>query len=611
MGARMLLTKFRVKGYQSFSDSGELNFGEGINLIVGQNNSGKSALLRAIRPQLDDDRHRTPDQWEQYLLPLPEVFAQFEVAGSELSDAILRVGSAHIPMPPGTVQARPYLEGFFAHAGISIDVKLVAGQALAAKGYPSHGLFALTPNSQPVAGHARGNNGQLDLNDALITADSDQLPNLVHDIWHRDVFYFQAERFGLGEFSPDTAVELFPDARNLPIVLNMLQSDRADAFDKLVEHLTTIFPTVGHLSVSISPSTKHLEILVWPTRSRNQRDLSFPLLKSGTGVAQVIALLAAIMLKKQAIFVIDEINSFLHPAAVKALLRILQTDYAHHQYIISTHAPEVIGFSNPSTIHLVARDGYESHVTQLDVASVRAFRAISDNLGLSMADVFAADEVVWVEGPTEELCFPYLHEQRIGPLPRGLVFSSVVATGDFNRNRNRKLVYEVYQKISTVTRAMQVRVVFSFDKEKLKDAEIEQMVREAKGRLFFLPRRQLECYLLDETAIAEFIVERDPQSAGRVTPETVEQSIGTIAADPKFKITGWKNDIRSDAWLANVDAAKLIDAVCQAQSNLRATFNKKEDSLLLLKSILKREPARLRSLAEYVKTLVDAVVKIA
>ena len=37
----MRLIKARVRGFQSFSDSGEVTFSEGINLIIGQNNAGK------------------------------------------------------------------------------------------------------------------------------------------------------------------------------------------------------------------------------------------------------------------------------------------------------------------------------------------------------------------------------------------------------------------------------------------------------------------------------------------------------------------------------------------------------------------------------------------
>lgn len=41
---QMRLLKARILGFQSFGDSGDIEFLDGINLIVGQNNAGKSAF---------------------------------------------------------------------------------------------------------------------------------------------------------------------------------------------------------------------------------------------------------------------------------------------------------------------------------------------------------------------------------------------------------------------------------------------------------------------------------------------------------------------------------------------------------------------------------------
>ena len=44
----MYLSKFQLVNYKSFRDSGLLEFKPGINIIVGTNNSGKTALLEAL-----------------------------------------------------------------------------------------------------------------------------------------------------------------------------------------------------------------------------------------------------------------------------------------------------------------------------------------------------------------------------------------------------------------------------------------------------------------------------------------------------------------------------------------------------------------------------------
>ena len=113
--------------------------------------------------------------------------------------------------------------------------------------------------------------------------------------------------------------------------------------------------------------------------------------------------------------------------------------------------------------------------------------------------------------------------------------------------------------------------------------------------------------MLDETAIAELIVKQDHASSDVVTADNVRQALIDLATGQKFLTAEWCGDIRDEKWLATIDAAKIIAAVCQSLSEHRATFNKKEDSLFLLQSIMRREPEQLQSLANYVRNLVNKV----
>lgn len=603
----MKLNKLRVRGFQSFGDSGELKFLDGINLIIGQNNAGKSALLRAMLPGLPDDRHRTQARWESHLLPQPTAEFTFEVSGAEICDWILLFGTQQIipSQARNPEEAQAFMAAFFQRATFSMSVKQAPGTPFSAT-YPSHELYRLDFGLRVMSAVATPSAGEITIGHTVGSGDT--LPTLLWNAWQRCMFYFAAERMTIGEAPSGYGARLQPNAGNLPNVLSTLNGERGDVFRRLVGHLREIFPSVGNLSVRTKPDSNNLEIRVWPTELMERVELGFPLNSSGTGVAQVIALLTAIMTADNAIFIIDEINSFLHPAAIKSLLRILQTQYTKHQYIISTYSPEVIGFSNPRTIYLVKREGYELSVKRLDLSDVGNFREVAEHLGVSMADVFAADRVVWVEGPTEELCFRYLHEQLIGPLPRGIAITSVAATGDFNTNkRDPAIVYEVYSRLSTAAATLVVAVVFSFDTEKLTVEEKAEMRRRSGGLLHFLPRRHFECYLIDPHAIAAFIIHKDPASAETVTPAAVDRELKTAAAGHPLLIPEWNGEISDTAWLARVDAAKLILSVCGTLSNARAPFAKKEDSLFLLRHILEHGPEKLAPLKEYIASLVAAV----
>lgn len=602
----MKIVSVRVMGFQSFLDTGNIEFSDGINLIVGQNNSGKSALLRAMLLRIPDDRHRTPAKWEDFRLPHPKVTFTVDASGVEIRDWILRSGNQHhVPMPPTLSDPVKFADEFLARPNVSIFISRTSNSEFFST-YPSHRLF--DPSNNPRAAVLTPREGELNI--ALRTDPVDSLPQVIWAAWQHEMFYFAPERMTVGESSHGHAERLRPDASNLPNVLHTLSNERGNLFEQLIEHLREIFPTVGNLSVRTRPDNQYLQVRVWPTEEMERLELSFPLNSSGTGVSQVIALLTAIMTVENAVILIDEINSFLHPAAVKALLRILQTTYAQHQYIISTHAPEVIGFSNPKTIHLVSRRGYESSVKRLDLASLNTFREVAEHLGVSMADVFAADKVIWVEGPTEELCFPYLYQQFGNAVPRGTLFTSVSATGDFNaKRRDRELVFEVYKRLSAAAATLVVSVAFSFDTEKLRPEEKAEMVRESGGLLHFLPRRHLECYLIDPSAIAALIVTKDRESSGRVTPDTVKAALVSAASGRPFHIPQWNGDLSNPSWLENVDAANLIANVCTTLSDQRATFAKTTDSLFLMQQILAKNRELLEPLYEYVAGLVGAVAK--
>jgi predicted ATPase len=600
----MQLSRIRVKGFQSFEDSGSLEFLSGINLVVGENNSGKSALLRSMRADLADDRHRNSAQYEDFVLAPPSVELDIEVTGAELGRALLqRRAHAWIPFKSTEVErAKLELDDFIQASSILFKFMNWPGGAFGPRQSPCW--------ETPIAGDFQRSfqisteGGKLTLSGGP-TGLTDDLPVTLNAFYRNQLFYFNAERFSIDRCAHQHAERLSPDASNLPAVLFTMVGNRGTLFSKLVSHLRDVFPSIGNLSVRPFPGTPDVEIRVWPTEEMHRTELGFPLSQCGTGVGQVIAIFAAIMTFDKTVLLIDEINSFLHPSAVKSLLRIIQTDYISHQYIISTHSPEVISFANPSTLHLVTRDGYKSSVSALDTEDVQSFREIAGQLGITMSDVFAADKIVWVEGLTEELCFPFLYESTFGPMPRGMKISSVIATGDFNaKGRDATLIFEIYERISTAAAPLTKSVSFSFDSESLTPAEKENMGRRSRGKVKFLPRRHLECFLVDRVAIASFLGEKDSHPAP--SPDDVEKELCKIAATMKFdKLKIWQGDLADEKWLCAVDAANLIKDVCATLSENRVTFSKGHDSLILLQYLLRNEPKKVAPLAKYVKALIE------
>lgn len=105
------------------------------------------------------------------------------------------------------------------------------------------------------------------------------------------------------------------------------------------------------------------------------------------------------------VIIIDEPNSFLHPSAARKLIEILRRDFSEHQYVISTHSSEIIRTANPDTLSLIRWEKPRSVIEQLNASEIGEVQKCLIEIGAKLSDVFGADEILWVEGNTDEECY--------------------------------------------------------------------------------------------------------------------------------------------------------------------------------------------------------------
>jgi AAA domain, putative AbiEii toxin, Type IV TA system len=207
----------------------------------------------------------------------------------------------------------------------------------------------------------------------------------------------------------------------------------------------------------------NLDIQLWQVPPSTEReDLTVRLRESGTGVGQVLAILYVVMTRAASTIVIDEPNSFLHPGAAKKLVQILRR-HPKHQYVVATHSPDLISAINSETIHFVHWADGESRLSVIDARDVKQLRDLLSDVGATLSDVFGYDKLIWVEGKTEQECFPTIYRHRRGHLPLGLGFVAVRGVGDFESSRNDiGLIIETHRRLSQLSPIVPVSVAFSF-----------------------------------------------------------------------------------------------------------------------------------------------------
>src|SRR5690349_6197032 len=259
------------------------------------------------------------------------------------------------------------------------------------------------------------------------------------------VYFFNALRSPAAQSPAGSESQLLPDAQNLPEVLNTFQPNRT-AYKSYVDHVRRVLPLVKWIDVV--PTGNSSQIRVWNVDENTTRDdLPNPLSECGTGVGQVLAILYVVIRSAGDVICIDEPNSFLHPGAAKALMAIL-SEHQEHQYIIATHSPEIIVSSRPERLFMLGFAGEKTSMKQLDQSDIESARQMLDEIGSRFSDVFGADAVIWVEGPTEVECFPLLVAATGRHMPPGTMIAPLRSTGDL-KGRHAKAFADIYRNLSS------------------------------------------------------------------------------------------------------------------------------------------------------------------
>lgn len=595
----MWVKRFKVKNFSSFSDSGWIDLDRSVNLFIGQNNSGKSALLKALNFPLTENPHKSPRAFRGQDLQSPLLEFDVQITSGELLHrlSLLGVNFLHVAAADGQQHRINDLMRLLGNKEEILNLEFQRGpnSDTASRGGSAMAPFRVASNLNIMQLRAVG--GELTLHGR--TGDPENLGKIISGSDSSSFFYFDAQRLNIARSTWDSPQRLRSNAANLAAVLAYLQGSRRPVFDLIERHVINVLGGIDRITVA--PRQNEHEILLWPDRSAMYEELAFSLDDSGTGVGQVLAIITAMVTSEQSVFLVDEINSFIHPAAVKKLLALMRAEYNHHQYIISTHSADVIANASAEILYRVNRDAFESNVERISLQDTRQAREVSSALGFSMMDVFGYERLVWVEGPTEETCFPYLARRR-GLLNKpGIGFAPVHSTGTIAcRNASRSAI-QVYEQAGKRLAPLLKGMAFALDRETLSDAEVAKLER-SRRKLRFLPRRCLECYLINPEAITKVLTELDNREHAVAEIVTALQAgSGQQFGAPRQ----WTGDLTDPLWLKRVDGAKLLSHVFSSVTNNRVEYRKTRDGITLLRAIADDDPDSIRDLDDFVAKVVD------
>lgn len=596
----MRILKARIRNYKSYLDSGDIVFAPGINVIVGKNDAGKSAVMEALSLSFGAKPHKsinTLPKTSSAVDPHSRVEMSFLLEPEDIQSFLSGYQNLAFPLH-GNLHNNdaPRLLQSFLSSPIEFFMEWVDGS-------PSRQEFKVKEFSSAEPAIVVGNIGyptDLTLRDRNRSASNADAMTLVRDGVRSNLYGFKAERHGRGSYPIDGSETLNSDAANLPSALLSLNAANPHRYAELMRHVGVVFPEIQGVTIKII--NNQANAFIWSVPLSSQRsDLAIPLSDSGTGISQVLSILYVIVNSDTPkSIVIDEPQSFLHPGAFRKLVEIIR-QYSHHQYIITTHSPAALIDSD--TVFIVRRHGQKTDIEKVAQGDREASRDFLLEVGARLSDVFGADSVLWVEGKTEEVCFPVvLREMAQKPLA-GVQILSLIQTGDLNK-KDASRVLNIYSSLSRGPTLMPQALAFILDDEGRSDREKDDLNRLADHQVKWLPRRLFENYLVDAVAIATVLNMENLEES--FDEQVVQAWISANAKKKKY----WKNvpieSYPSSAWSKHVNAAELLKDLFIELTDSKLAYDKVRHGLRLTETLTERSANDMKELSAFLVRVLDA-----
>ncbi len=389
----MLETSLKVQGYKCFKDFQGFDEIKLVNLVIGRNNSGKSALLDLIEVATQEKPRFDKATWRELNKP-PELTFTVTIEEKHVK-AVFRdnVSGGVISTNHGTYG------------------KLLVGRSITFKATTNGVEFVECADEdlRPRLANSGGpSSGQLY---------SDVLCNQIGIPFKGKIFRrILAERDIRPESDDASEINIKADGsyttRTIQRFLNWRTLDSNLVKKDILNALNQIFAQDAHFSDLVCQLDKDKGS--WEIYLEEETKGQISLSSSGSGLKTVIIVLANLILIPKVqekplsdyIFGFEEIENNIHPSLLRRLSEFI---YQHSQthnfsYFMTTHSNVLIDqFSRREDAQII-------HVTQSDgVSTTRAVKTYIDNNGVlddldvRASDILQANGIIWVEGPSDRI----------------------------------------------------------------------------------------------------------------------------------------------------------------------------------------------------------------
>jgi len=322
---------------------------------------------------------------------------------------------------------------------------------------------------------------------------------------------------GARSVADQAEVEMTPslgaDGSNLLNVLLHMRDDTPNVFERLLVVMGKLL--VASRDLGFRPQGK-MQSLVFRVAGKQ---LVERLRYKGAGVAQLLVLVTAVLAKDTCIALIEEPELHLHPGAQREFVRWLrELADEGRQFIVSTHSPVFINEARDSAaiVWATKQNGRTKVVLwdQRPEADKDEVTGLLAEFGIQPSDALLYNALLLVEGPSDCNVFRFLAQSAVGehrPLQLGITH--------YEGGRGKAVARYLSDNLNdALSPFAQLPVKIVRDRGALAQRDIDSLGQSAK--IHVLQRYEVENYLLHPTGVAEHLrrrVERDAPNNARLS----------------------------------------------------------------------------------------------
>lgn len=533
------LNSFAIGGYRSFGNKVQ-RFGKlsKINLFIGQNNSGKSNILRFLHdiyPVLaSNNRGLSLTSLDRHL-PVSANFIsgisislhrnelnQYHEFASIISPKIPQNNyhQKHLNLILAAFQKKAELEGTDESIWFDFDANKVLindNWEAAFKTIDDHSLHSIWGSLTSSSGGGRNQHWFPETLKHLTPSFKSITVRMIPAIRQIGKHGSISE-----EFSGEGIIERLAKLQN-PNVLNQKDKGKFEKINRFLQNV--INNNSAAIEIPYERDTIHVHI--------NGKTL--PLESLGTGIHEVIILAAAATVLENTVLCMEEPELHLNPILQKKLMRYL-LNATNNQYFITTHSAALMDTPGAEIYH-IRMEGDQSIAER--ATSDRQRSEICEDLGYHPSDLLQSNCVIWVEGPSDRIYINYWISTLSPNLIEGIHYAIMFYGGRLASHLSGEDIDKSIDKFISLRR-LNRRGVIIMDSDKDKKGgrinETKKRLRDefdlGPGHAWITAGREIENYLYAQN-VKDSILKIHPKAKCKSTFDSYENTLLITAKSGK------------------------------------------------------------------------------